>query len=75
MSDRIEPQPRIMEIKLYKGGASKIDGINDVVKLSSNENPLGVPPGAQAAAQRHRARGARDRIIAARPLMRAFGAR
>lgn len=49
MSDRIEPQPRIMEIKLYKGGASKIDGINDVVKLSSNENPYGPGEAAREA--------------------------
>jgi len=45
----ISPQPGIMEIDLYVGGQSAIDGRDDVLKLSSNENPLGVPPAAQAA--------------------------
>ncbi|MEL6586725.1 MAG: histidinol-phosphate transaminase [Pseudomonadota bacterium] len=44
-------QPGIMDIALYQGGASKIDGQTDVLKLSSNENPLGPPPSAIAAAQ------------------------
>ena len=43
------PQPGIMEIALYEGGKSKIAGRDDVLKLSSNENPLGVPPSAQEA--------------------------
>lgn len=38
------PQPGIMEIALYEGGKSQIAGRDDVLKLSSNENPLGVPP-------------------------------
>ena len=42
-------QPGIMEIALYQGGASAIAGRSDVLKLSSNENPLGVPPAAQDA--------------------------
>ncbi|TWI38318.1 histidinol-phosphate transaminase [Paracoccus sulfuroxidans] len=37
----IAPQPGIMEIALYEGGASKVAGIENVVKLSSNENPFG----------------------------------
>ena len=37
----IEPQPGIMEIDLYVGGTSEIEGVSDVVKLSSNENPFG----------------------------------
>ena len=40
MSD-IRPQPGIMEIKLYQGGQSHVEGVSDVVKLSSNENPFG----------------------------------
>tara|TARA_R100000322_G_scaffold166841_2_gene133916 strand:- start:4866 stop:5969 length:1104 start_codon:yes stop_codon:yes gene_type:complete len=36
-----KPQPGIMDIRLYESGASKVDGIDNVVKLSSNENPLG----------------------------------
>ncbi|MFG6081991.1 histidinol-phosphate transaminase [Paracoccus litorisediminis] len=37
----IAPQPGIMEISLYQGGASKIAGVENVTKLSSNENPFG----------------------------------
>ena len=40
MSD-IKPQPGILGIAPYVGGASKIEGVSDVVKLSSNENPFG----------------------------------
>ncbi|QBF30874.1 histidinol-phosphate transaminase [Thalassococcus sp. S3] len=45
----ITPQPGIMEIALYEGGKSAIAGRSDVLKLSSNENPLGPPPSAVAA--------------------------
>jgi len=37
----IRPQTGIMEIAPYKGGESHLDGVADVVKLSSNENPYG----------------------------------
>jgi len=43
---KIAPQPGIMEIDLYVGGQSAIAGRTDVLKLSSNENPLGPPPAA-----------------------------
>ena len=46
---QITPQPGIMEIALYEGGKATIAGRHDVLKLSSNENPLGAPPSAQAA--------------------------
>ncbi|MEO0655152.1 MAG: histidinol-phosphate transaminase [Pseudomonadota bacterium] len=49
MTHQITPQPGIMDIALYQGGASKIAGRADVLKLSSNENPLGPPPSAQKA--------------------------
>lgn len=45
----IEPQPGIMDIALYVSGESRLDGREDVLKLSSNENPLGCSPAAQAA--------------------------
>lgn len=45
-----EPQPGILDIALYQGGASKIAGHEDVLKLSSNENPFGASPKALAAA-------------------------
>ncbi|WP_238365047.1 histidinol-phosphate transaminase [Mesobacterium pallidum] len=55
----IEPQPGIMEIELYVSGSSKIDGVENVVKLSANENPFGPSPLAieaytRAAHQLHR---------------------
>ena len=45
----LTPQPGIMEIALYEGGKSAIAGRTDVLKLSSNENPLGPVPAAMAA--------------------------
>ncbi|MGG7566303.1 histidinol-phosphate transaminase [Rhodovulum sp. DZ06] len=45
----IRPQPGIMGISLYVGGASKAPGVNAPLKLSSNENPLGPSPRAIAA--------------------------
>ena len=45
----IAPQPGILDIALYQGGASHIDGVSDVLKLSSNENPFGPSPRAVAA--------------------------
>ncbi|WP_204113303.1 histidinol-phosphate transaminase [Shimia biformata] len=38
---KIVPQPGIMDIALYVGGQSHVEGVADVVKLSSNENPYG----------------------------------
>jgi len=38
---KITPQPGILDIALYQGGASTIAGISNVTKLSSNENPFG----------------------------------
>lgn len=46
---QIIPQPGIMEIALYVSGESKLAGHDEVLKLSSNENPLGCSPAAQAA--------------------------
>ena len=46
---RITPQPGILDIALYQGGQSKIAGMADVVKLSSNENPHGPSARAKAA--------------------------
>lgn len=39
-----QPQPGIMDIALYQGGASHVAGVADAVKLSSNENPFGCSP-------------------------------
>ena len=46
------PQPGILEIALYKGGDSALPGGGEVLKLSSNENPLGAPESARQAAMR-----------------------
>ncbi|MGR3433840.1 MAG: histidinol-phosphate transaminase [Shimia sp.] len=44
-----QPQPGILDIAPYVGGAAKAPGAARLLKLSSNENPLGPPPGAVAA--------------------------
>lgn len=49
MTDALKPQPGIDRIKLYVGGKSSLAGRSDVLKLSSNENPLGPPPSAMEA--------------------------
>lgn len=46
---KIEVQPGIMEIALYQGGQSTVDGVSDIVKLSSNENPYGAGDAAKEA--------------------------
>lgn len=49
---KLTPQPGIMKIKPYVGGASKIEGVSNVIKLSSNENPFGPSPAAVEAFQK-----------------------
>lgn len=45
----ITPQPGIMDIALYQGGEASLPGVQDVIKLSSNENPYGPSPRASDA--------------------------
>jgi len=52
MSAKIKPQRGILDIALYEGGASTVDGQTNVLKLSSNENPLGPSPAAKEAFSR-----------------------
>jgi len=52
MASKIKPQPGIMEISLYVGGASSVDGVSNILKLSSNENPLGASDKAKDAVAR-----------------------
>lgn len=57
--NKIVPQPGIMDISPYQGGASQVKGIANPLKLSSNENPYGPSPRAMeavraSAAQLHR---------------------
>ena len=49
-------EPDIMDIEIYVGGASKIDGANRSIKLSANENPFGPSPKAIEAFRCPRAR-------------------
>ena len=49
---KIAPQPGIMTISPYVGGASKVEGIENSVKLSSNENPFGPSEAAKEAFRR-----------------------
>ena len=48
----IKPQPGVMKIDLYEGGASQLQGHDEVFKLSSNENPFGPSPRAVEAYSR-----------------------
>ncbi|MEM7074868.1 MAG: histidinol-phosphate transaminase [Pseudomonadota bacterium] len=45
----IKPQPGILDIAPYVGGASHIAGVTNAVKLSSNENPFGASMSARQA--------------------------
>lgn len=47
----IAPKPGVMDIALYEGGAAHVQGVSNVTKLSSNENPLGPSPRAVQAVQ------------------------
>ena len=49
--NKITPQPGIMDIAIYQSGAAHVAGVSNVVKLSSNENPLGPSPRAIEAMQ------------------------
>jgi len=51
MATQIRPQPGILDIALYQGGQSEIEGQAEPLKLSSNENPFGPSPAAVAAMQ------------------------
>jgi len=48
---RPRPKPGILDIEPYVGGKSKIEGVAEPIKLSSNENVLGCSPAALAAYQ------------------------
>ena len=52
MTESIRPQPGILKIALYQGGAAHVAGRSDAVKLSSNENPFGPSPKAKEAFSR-----------------------
>tara|TARA_R110002110_G_scaffold214702_9_gene428425 strand:- start:31418 stop:32503 length:1086 start_codon:yes stop_codon:yes gene_type:complete len=52
MTTEICPQPGIMDIALYEGGAAHVAGVANAVKLSSNENPFGPSDKAKEAFSR-----------------------
>ena len=52
MTDPIRPQPGILDIALYEGGKAHVAGVQNAVKLSSNENPFGPSDRAKEAFQR-----------------------
>lgn len=45
----LHPKPGIMEIAAYVGGEASIPGVDQVLRLASNENPLGPSPRAAEA--------------------------
>lgn len=49
MTDLPTPKPGILDIAPYVGGKSKIEGVAEPMKLSSNENMLGAGPKAREA--------------------------
>ncbi len=51
MTDALQPKPGILDIAPYVGGKSKIDGVSEPMKLSSNENALGAGEKARVAYQ------------------------
>lgn len=52
MTDAIHPQPGILDIALYEGGKAHVAGVQNAVKLSSNENPFGPSDKAKEAFSR-----------------------
>jgi len=49
MSTRPQPRPGVLDIAPYVPGKSSAPGVDRVIKLSSNESPLGPSPKAVAA--------------------------
>ena len=52
-NNALKPKRGIDSIKLYKGGVSKILGIDKIIKLSSNESPFGPSKSAIEAYKKH----------------------
>lgn len=49
MATKIQPQPGILDIDIYVSGKAGVDGVSEVIKLSSNENPYGPADAVQKA--------------------------
>ncbi len=69
------PRPAIMTVAPYVGGEATLEGVNRVIKLSSNEGAFGVPPASIAAAQQAAAELHRYPDGACTALRQAIGAR
>ena len=50
---KLQPRPGVLEVEPYVGGEAAIAGRNRVIRLASNENPLGASPLAKAAYEAH----------------------
>ena len=70
-----QPRPEIMAIDAYVGGESQLQGVNRIVKLSSNEGAFGPPPSAQEAYRQVAAELHRYPDGGSGALRRAIGAR
>lgn len=42
MTSPLKPRPGILDISPYVGGESKVPGVNRIIKLASNESPIGA---------------------------------
>ncbi len=51
----LKARPGIMDIAPYKGGDAKLPGQTRVMRLASNESPLGASPQRHRGLSRHRA--------------------
>ena len=73
----MSPRPRdaVLRVSPYVGGQSKLEGVNRVIKLSSNEGAFGPPPAAVAAATRALAEMSRYPDGCATALRQAIGSR
>jgi histidinol-phosphate aminotransferase len=69
------PRPEVLEVSPYVGGESRVPGVNRVIKLSSNEGALGVPPGVAPAVARAVGELSRYPDGEARELRAAIGSR
>ena len=49
----LQPKPGVLDVAPYVGGEAAVAGHNRVIRLASNENPLGASPHAKAAYLAH----------------------
>jgi len=71
----LQPRPSILKVSPYVGGEAELAGVNQVVKLSSNEGAFGPPAAAIAAARQAAGELHRYPDGGSTALRRAIGAR